>query len=584
MSLTFQGIPAAGGVALGDFLLYNLAPPHIPLHTVVPEAVTKERERLLRAVATSVRELNQLRDQAQARLGKEGLAILDAHLLLLQDEVLLAGAYQRIEEELQNAESALWQATDEFAQALAEPGDAYAQAGPVDMHDVRVRVISHLQGKPARRLGQLSKPVIIIAHDLLPSDTAGLDPAYLLGLVTEQGGPTSHTALLARQVGIPAVVGVAGILSALRSMPSAPQYAALDGGAGSVEIDPPPERIARYKAALSSYREHQQQLQAFRSKPAVTLDGKGIEVAANIGRTQDATLALEAGADGVGLFRTEGLFLDRDAPPGEEEQVATYRSVLEVFAGKRVVVRTLDIGGDKSVPYLALPHEDNPFLGLRGIRLCLSSAHLPLFRTQLRALLRAAEVNTTPLWIMLPMVSDLQELRRTKALLAEAEAALLQEGKLRAPARQSVSLGIMVETPAAALLADVFAREADFFSIGTNDLTQYTLASDRMNASIAGPHRPFHPALMRSVAHIVTTARARQRWVGVCGEIASNPRATTFLVGLGVNELSMEPGALNTIKQAICGISSQRAVERVKLVLEAETAEEVEDVLEQRCM
>jgi phosphoenolpyruvate-protein phosphotransferase (PTS system enzyme I) len=250
-----------------------------------------------------------------------------------------------------------------------------------------------------------------------------------------------------------------------------------------------------------------------------------------------------------------------------------------VFAGKKVIVRTLDIGGDKSVPYLALESESNPMLGLRGIRLCLCPTHLPLFRTQLRALLRAAKPDRTSLWIMLPMVSEIGELRQTRALLAEVEAELLQEGRIPVPIMSRLRLGIMVETPAAALLIDIFAREVDFFSIGTNDLTQYTLARDRTNATLADPHRTFHPALMRSVAHIVTTARTYRRWVGVCGEIASNPRLAPFLVGLGVNELSMEPNALNAVKQAISRTTSLRAEEGVQRVLQADSAEEVESIL-----
>ena len=429
------------------------------------------------------------------------------------------------------------------------------------------------------RIDHLSEPAIILAHDLLPSDIAALDSALLVGVVTEQGGPTSHTALLARQMGIPAVVGVPGLLSALRALESPPQRAAIDGETGTVEIDPGATHLADYERARLCYRAHQQDLQMYCSQPAVTTDGVALEISAHIGGPQDATIALEAGADSVGLFRTEGLFLNRAAPPTEEEQVQAYRAALDVFAGKKVIVRTLDIGADKTVPYLALETESNPMLGLRGIRLCLSAAHLPLFRAQLRALLRAASPERTSLWIMLPMVSDIGELRQTRSLLAEAETELLREGKISAPEVARLRLGIMVETPAAALLADVFAREVDFFSIGTNDLTQYTLARDRTNAALADSHRTFHPALMRSVAHIVTTAQQYGRWVGVCGELASDPRLTPFLVGLGVNELSMEPNALNAVKRAISHTTRSRAAQAAQRVLQAGSAEEVESIL-----
>ncbi len=579
MSFTLRGIPAAAGVAIGSCVLYDPKPPVIPQNQIAPEAVTAEKERLQQAIDASMQEVSQLRDQVEARLGKEEAAIFDAHLLILEDEDLLGAAYQRIEQELMNAERALWEAAEEFAQALAGLSDSYFQARAADIHDIRTRVISHLQGKPNASLRFLSQPVVVAARDLLPSDTAGLDATYVLGLATEQGGPTSHTAILARQMGIPAVVGVPGLLSALQSQETLPQRIALDGSAGTVEIDPDAATVASYEAALQKHRQQQEQLQSFRLLPAITLDNVMVEMAANIGSSRDAKLAAEAGANGVGLFRTEFLFLDRTTPPDEEEQLAAYSAVLEVFAGKTVIVRTLDIGGDKSIPYLQLAVESNPFLGLRGIRLCLAEEYQYLFRAQLRALLRAAEANVASLWTMLPMISDIGEIRETKALIAEIEADLLQEGKLRTPVRQQVRLGIMVETPAAALLVDVMAKEVDFFSIGTNDLAQYTLASDRMNASLAALHRPFHPAVMRSIAHIVTTARRYERWVGMCGEMAGDPRATAFLLGLGINELSMESSSLNAVKQVIRNTTTTQAQALVERVLQAESAGAVEELL-----
>jgi phosphotransferase system enzyme I (PtsI) len=579
MSFTLRGIPAAAGVAIGGCVLYDPKPPVIPQYQIAPEAVTAEKERLQQAIEASMQEVSQLRDQVEARLGKEEAAIFDAHLLILEDEALLGAAYQRIEQELMTAERALWEAAEEFAQILAGLSDSYFQARAADIHDIRTRVISHLQGKPNASLRFLNQPVVVAARDLLPSDTASLDARYVLGLVTEQGGPTSHTAILARQMGIPAVVGVPGLLSALQSQEALRQRIALDGSAGTVEIDPDAATIASYEASLQKYRQQQEQLQSFRLLPAITLDNVMVEIAANIGSPRDAKLAAEAGANGVGLFRTEFLFLDRTTPPDEEEQLAAYSAVLEVFAGKTVIVRTLDIGGDKSIPYLQLAAESNPFLGLRGIRLCLAEEYQYLFRTQLRALLRAAAAPAAALWIMLPMISDIGEIRKTKALIAEIEAGLLQEGKLRTPVQQQIRLGIMVETPAAALLVDVMAKEVDFFSIGTNDLAQYTLASDRMNASLAALHQPFHPAVMRSIAHIITTARGHERWVGMCGEMAGDARATAFLLGLGINELSMESSSLNAVKQVIRNTTTTEAQALVERVLQAESAGAVEELL-----
>ncbi|MBE3558140.1 MAG: phosphoenolpyruvate--protein phosphotransferase [Ktedonobacteraceae bacterium] len=579
MSIILHGIPVAGGVATGNYLLYDPSPPLIPHDRIPPEAIAGERKRLDLAVEAAKKEVERLSRQVEKRLGREEAAIFDAHLLLLEDEALLGNAYQHIEDELMNAEHAFWTAAEEFARILAELSDSYFQARAVDIYDIRTRIINQLQGRPTPHLRDLDAAVVIAARDLLPSDTAGLDPQFVLGLLTEQGGPTSHTAILARQLGIPAIVGVKGLIPALHAASGDTVKIALDGNSGSVVIDPDAQTIEAYQQKLHTYRQQQQQLQALRALPAVTADGVSIEVAANIGRPQDAQPALEAGATGVGLFRTEFLFLDRTTAPHEEEQLAAYRAVLETFAGRTVIVRTLDIGGDKSIPYLALAHESNPFLGLRGIRLCLDEQHQPLFRTQIRALLRAAETSSASLWIMYPMICDLREFRRAKAFVAETETMLLQEGVLREPVSAKIRQGIMVEIPAAALLTDVLAKEVDFFSIGTNDLTQYTLASDRMNASLAALHHPFHPAVLRSIAHIITTARQRQRWVGMCGEMAGDPRASAFLLGLGINELSMEPASLNAVKRAIRATTMEQARALVQRVLQAEDVDEVEELL-----
>lgn len=580
MSFSLHGVPAAGGVAIGSYLLYDPSPLHIPQQHITSEAVASERERLMQAIDMSMTEVAELRDLVEQRLGKEEAAIFDAHLLIMEDEALLDSTRLRIEEGLMNAEWALWGAAEEFAQVLAELGDSYFQARATDIHDIRSRIIGHLQGHSFAQLRHLTTPVIIAARDLLPSDTAGLDPAFVLGLVTEQGGPTSHTAILARQMGIPAVVGVPNLLATLHTT-ATESVLALNGNTGMVEVSPDAATIAVYQAALREHQQQVEQLQTLRTLPAISADGVHIEVAANIGRPQDAQPAIDAGANGVGLFRTEFLFLDRRTPPDEEEQLAAYSTVLRAFAGKPVIVRTLDIGGDKSIPYLSLAQESNPFLGLRGIRLCLAEPHQHLFRTQLRALLRAAETSAAALWIMFPMIDDLRELRQAKAFLQETEDMLLAEGTLKDAVIHRLRVGIMVETPAAAFLIDVLAKEADFFSIGTNDLAQYTLASDRMNASLVELHKPFHPAVMRAIAHIITEAKKQQRWVGMCGEMAGDPRASIFLLGVGIDELSMEPSSLNAVKHVIRGTTMQQAQELVQRVLAAETTQEVAQLLDE---
>lgn len=578
MAFSLHGIAAAGGVAIGTSLFYDSAPPLIPAQSIAREDVAKERERLDKAIAASMREVEQIRDQVARHVGMQEAAIFDAHLLILEDEALMEGAYERIEQDVMSAERAIWETAEEFAQMLAQLTDSYFQARTADIYDIRTRIVNHLQGRATTQLQHLTTPVIIAARDLLPSDTAGLDPAFVLGVVTEQGGPTSHTAILARQLGIPAVVGVKGLVNALESLGNQQVSIALNGKTGNVVVNPDEATRSAYEAASREYKDEQDQLQQLRILPAMTLDGVQVEVAANIGRPKDAKPAVEAGANGIGLFRTEFLFLDRSTPPSEEEQLTAYRTVLEAFAGKTVIVRTLDIGGDKSIPYMILPQESNPFLGLRGIRLCLAEAHQPLFRTQLRALLRAAEGSQASLWIMFPMIDDSRELRQAKTFLAETEQMLLREGVLQQPVLAAVKVGIMVETPAAALLIDVLAKDADFFSIGTNDLTQYTLASDRMNASLVELHRPFHPAVMRSIAHIITTARQQQRWVGMCGEMAGDPRASAFLLGLGINELSMDPNSLNAVKQVVRSTTMSQARALVQHVLAAESADEIEEL------
>jgi phosphoenolpyruvate-protein phosphotransferase (PTS system enzyme I) len=581
MSLTLHGIAVTGGVAIGSWILYDPTPPVIARTTIEADAVEAEKQRFQQAVQASVAEVTQLRDQVQARLGEEEAAIFDAHLLMFEDEALQDGVYQRVESEHMNISWAVWEAAEEIAQIFAVMDNAYFRARAADVYDIRLRIVNHLQGRPTAQLRYLEEPAIVIARDLLPSDTAGLDPALVLGLATEQGGPTSHTAILSRQMGIPAIVGVQNLIEKIASLPSNVKQGkiVLDASSGDVVLDPDAETLLKYQRALETYREQQQQLQGLRTLSATTSDGTTIDVAANIGRSRDAQPALEAGANGVGLFRTEFLFLDRTTAPSEEEQIASYTEVLQAFAGKAVIVRTLDIGGDKSVPYLDLPKEDNPFLGVRGIRLCLAPEYQHLFRTQIRALLLAAQTNLASLWIMFPMICDLRELRQAKEFIAETEAQLLQEGKLQQAVQPLLRLGIMIETPASVWLLDQLAAEADFFSIGTNDLAQYTLASDRMNAQLTELHRPFHPAVMRTIAHIVRTAHKYQRWVGMCGEMAGNPHASAFLLGLGIDELSMEAGSLNAVKQIIRSTTTAQAQELVERVLAADSSAQIESLL-----
>ncbi|GCE27795.1 phosphoenolpyruvate-protein phosphotransferase [Dictyobacter alpinus] len=581
MSTSLKGIAVMGGIALGPWFVYDPTPPVVSKVRIEGTAVESEKARFQQAIEASIAEVTQLRDRVELQLGEEEAEIFDAHLLLFEDDTLLDGTYQRIEQEHKNAEWALSETTDEIAQMFAEIEDEYLRARGADIQDIRLRLLNHLQGRPTAQLDHLREPTIVIARDLLPSDTAGLDPKLVLGLATEQGGPTSHTAILSRQLRIPAVVAIPGLLEHVSALHHHDDHKmVLDARTGELLLTPDAATLQQYQADQVVYQQQQQQLALLKDQPAITPDGIRVEVAANIGRSADAGPAVEAGATGVGLFRTEFLFLERTSAPTEEEQVAAYSTVLQAFTGKTVIVRTLDIGGDKSVPYLDLPKEDNPFLGLRGIRLCLAPHYQHLFRTQVRALLLAAQENSSStLWLMFPMICDVRELREAKAFVAETEQQLLQDSQLTAPVLARIQQGIMIETPAAVWLLDQLAKEADFFSIGTNDLAQYILVSDRLNANLAELHRPFHPAVMRTIAHIIRTARQLACWVGMCGEMAGDPRASAFLLGLGINELSMEASSLNAVKQAIRSTSGAQAQDLVTRVLAAETATDIEALL-----
>jgi phosphoenolpyruvate-protein phosphotransferase len=419
-------------------------------------------------------------------------------------------------------------------------------------------VLRLLTGAEATALALPDEPVVIVAYDLTPSETAALDPQRVLGFCTAVGGPNAHSAILARALGLPAVVS-AGVMELADGTP-----VILDGGAGTLTISPDESAIARARAAQQRQRDQRAVAALSAGEPAITIDGHRVEIVANIGGAKEAGPALENGAEGVGLFRTEVIFLDdkRKTAPTEDEQFAIYRDVAQAFGGQPVIVRTLDIGGDKEVAYLDLPREDNPFLGVRGVRLCFE--HPDLFRTQLRAILRAASFGT--LRIMFPMIADIGELRAARAIVEELRA------ELTAP---PVEVGIMIEVPSAALMADVLAREADFFSIGTNDLTQYTLAMDRMHPTLAAQADDLHPAVLRLIAKTVEGAHAAGKWVGVCGNLGSKPLAVPILIGLGVDELSIAIKDIPLVKAQIRTLTLAQCQERAQQALACATAGEV---------
>jgi len=433
-----------------------------------------------------------------------------------------------------------------------------------DIKDICRRLIRHLTGSSAVNWEAITEPVVLIAHDLTPSDTAQLTPSIVCGFATESGGKTSHSAILARTMGIPAVVGSAGLLVRIQTG----DLAILDGEAGVIIINPDNAQLTLYETKLRQYQEARRNMDVLRDLPAVTTDGYKIELAANIGLPRDVSTALANGAEGVGLYRTEFLFMNRDTMPTEEEQYAAYKAVVEEMGGRPVIIRTLDVGGDKQIDYLAMPKEANPFLGWRAVRMCLDRPDL--FTIQLRALWRAGCHGK--LLVMFPMISSLDEVRQAKRLLGLAKEELLAEGKQVA---QSLSVGIMIEIPSAALIADQLAREVEFFSIGSNDLIQYTIGVDRMNEQIAHLYQPLHPGVLNLIAMVIDAAHRHGKWVGMCGEMAGDISCVPLLIGLGLDEFSMSAGSISLVKQRVRNLSGIQCRQLAEKCLVAGTAEEV---------
>jgi phosphotransferase system enzyme I (PtsI) len=458
---------------------------------------------------------------------------------------------------------------------VSELGDVFRATGDevlvqraTDLQDVGQRVIRLLAGRAEGSLARLARPCIVLAHELTPSDTATLGKSQVLGLCTAIGGATSHTAILARALGLPAVVGLGTALLAVAEGTTV----IVDGTAGQLRLAPDEPTVAAYRASQAAAAEEKAAAQTAAALPAVTRDGRRVEVAANVGDAEGARQALAQGAEGVGLLRTEFLYLDRATAPGEDEQVAAYTAVAEALQGLPVIVRTLDIGGDKPAPYLDLGQELNPFLGWRAIRYCLDQPEF--FKVQLRAVLRAAADHN--LKLMFPMIATLEEVQRALSLLDEARAELEAAGR---PHAARIETGIMVEVPAAALMADRLAREVDFFSIGTNDLAQYTLAADRTNARVASLADPLHPAVLRLVKQVIDAGHSAGRWVGMCGEMAGQPEAIPILLGLGLDEFSMSPAAIPRAKQILRGLSRHDAQVIAGRALDLDSAGAVRDAM-----
>ncbi len=557
---TLRGIAAAGGVAVGP--VFQFSQPALRFERSVVRDPAAEWRRFEAASDAARGQVEAI--CAQAPAGSEQAAIFQAHALMLQDPELLLAVRSAIEEKHLNAEAALSDAAETYAQMLDSFADEYLRARAADVRDVKARLLRILLGATESGASGPKVPSIILARDLTPSETVLLDRALVLGFCTADGGPTSHVAILARSMGQPAVVGAGA--DVLEIVPGTP--AILDGNEGLLHVHPDPGLTAAYISQQAAAATIQAEARKRSHQVACTTDGHRMEVLANVGNEEEARAALEAGAEGVGLLRTEFLYMQGAALPSEDEQYRAYRAIIDIFRQQPVILRTLDIGGDKALPYLDLPHEMNPSLGLRGIRLCLKRPEL--LRPQLRAALRAGDGRN--LKLMFPMVATVDEIRAARKLLEECRAELLAE---RRPIPQRTEVGIMVEIPAAALLADHLAAEVDFFSIGTNDLSQYTMAADRTNAQVASLAAGLQPAVLRLVRDVIIAAHRHGRQVGLCGELAGELAAIPILLGLGLDELSMSPAAIPLAKQIIRALSTGQAQDLASTALEVDSPEDV---------
>ena len=492
-----------------------------------------------------------------------------AHLEFVQDPALEECVRQRILKENKNAQMALHETAQEFRLLFGQMEDDYMRAREADVKDVEQRLMQALKGVRLEPFSQIREKVILIARDLMPSDTAQMDLNYIAGFITQEGGPTSHVAIMARSLGIPALVGVEGLLSAVEEG----ELVALDAGSGEIVIDPDQPTQAEFQVRRERFLQEKEALEKMAALPSVSADGRTVRLCANVGSLRDIEAAQGSGMDGVGLFRTEFLLMDRDSLPSEEEQFEVYRSAAQMLKGKELIVRTFDIGGDKPIPYLAIEPESNPFLGYRAIRMCLDRQGI--FRTQLRALLRASAYGNIS--IMYPMIVSLDELTQANRLVQACRMELRQEGK---PVGESVRVGMMIETPASVVMAEEFAAHVDFFSIGTNDLTQYVLAADRGNKKVSALYDPFDPAVLRSISRVIDAGHRANIPVGMCGELAGNPQAFELLLGMGLDEFSMSAGSIPGIKAQLRQSRCDDAGEVARRLLACGARSQVRELLE----
>lgn len=572
MSEMLKGIAASDGVAVAK--AYLLVQPDLSFSKTTVEDVAAEESRLDEALVKSTTELQAIREKAAQSLGEAEAQVFDAHLMVLADPEMIGQIKQAIQDNKVNAESALKEVTDMYIGMFEAMDDnAYMQERAADIRDVAKRIMAHLLGVTLPNPSMINEEVIVVAHDLTPSDTAQLDRTYVKAFVTDIGGRTSHSAIMARSLEIPAIVGTMEITSKVK----AGDILAVNGIDGEVILAPTDAEKTDFEAKGKAYADLKVEWEKLKHAKTVTADGKHFELAANIGTPKDLVGVRDNGAEAVGLYRTEFLYMDSPDFPTEDDQYTAYKAVLEGMEGKPVVVRTMDIGGDKELPYLQLPHEMNPFLGYRALRISLSERGDEMFRTQMRALLRASVHGN--LRIMFPMVATLKEFRAAKQIFEEEKANLVAKGT---EVSDTIQVGIMIEIPAAAVIADKFAKEVDFFSIGTNDLIQYTMAADRMNERVSYLYQPYNPSILRLIKNVIDASHAEGKWTGMCGEMAGDQTAVPLLVGMGLDEFSMSATSILRTRSLMKRLDTKKMAELADRALnDCDTMEEVIELVEE---
>ena len=563
-----KGIAASNGIAIAK--VYKLEVPVMDIRDSVVEDVVSEVAKFNVALEKTQADIESIKEKATiaGRLSEDEIAVFDAHLMMVSDPELTGQIISMIENDKKNAAFASEVVANSMVQMFESMDSDYFKERAADVKDVTFRLKANIIGVEIPDLGQIKEDSVVVAHDLTPSDTAQLN-VFAKGFATEIGGRTSHSAIMARSLEIPAVVGCSEILKTANHGDTI----ILDGLAGEIIINPTTEEVTKYTNKLTEYTEYKETLRVLKDKPSVTADGYHVELVGNIGTPKDADGVLENGGEGVGLYRTEFLYMDSQALPTEEEQFVAYKAVLEKMGKRPVVVRTLDIGGDKKLSYLPIPEEMNPFLGYRAIRLCLDRKSI--FRTQLRALLRSSAFGK--LCIMFPMIATIEEFKEAREVYDEERAKLISEG---ISVGEDVEVGMMVEIPAAAVLADQFAKISDFFSIGTNDLIQYSMAADRMSEKVSYLYQPYNPAILRLIKMTIDGAHKEGKWCGMCGEMAGETNAVAVLLGLGLDEFSMSASSILEARKTVCSMNKAEMEKLAEQALACSTSDEVITLIE----